>query len=235
MPSSEDELDSFVAAIDSLGILETQGVEQEEISSFLPVMSQLGYAQLKFVQGPPTDSSHLTLAGQFRHSSVIIRINKSPNTARLAFQDIAHHDAYFLLKCSSEFGAVFTQTPVQTDENASPADVLHLKPQSGGHFSISNTLRGDFLAMKEFLVDLQASLGAPETPWHKPVEDFLDVLFQVLKLYDARHRKGFVLLIDPSRLMLWNFQDGQGSQAVPRLRFMGRSLALIVVTGSKAR
>ena len=82
----------------------------------MPVMSQLGYAQLKFVQGPPTDSSHLTLAGQYRHSSVIIRINKSPNTARLAFQDIAHHDAYFLLKCSSEFGAVFTQTPVQTDE-----------------------------------------------------------------------------------------------------------------------
>ena len=79
-------------------------------------------------------------------------------------------------------------------------------------------------------------MGAPETPFHKPFENFLDVVFHVLKLYYACHRKGFVLLVAPRRLMLWNFKDGHGGrQAVSRLRFRGQRPALIVVTGSEAR
>ena len=146
--TSVEELDSLVAEIESLRILENHGVDQEELGSILLMMSQLGYISLKFVQGSPTDSSRLTLAGQFRHSSVTIRINKSSDTARLAIEDSAVHGAYFHMKRSSEFGAVITETHLSHDENASPADVIRLIPRSGSHFSISTTLRGHFLTME---------------------------------------------------------------------------------------
>jgi hypothetical protein len=201
-----------------------QTMSLDDATVLLTCLQDMGFSELR---RDSSDVSHLMLNGRFRFSNTKIRINMESNLERS--KDGAIQDAYFLLRCAKKFGSCFCVSPLPFDERASPVDVLQLKVGENCYSMLITSHIEGAIPIKEVFRELGASFAKGSL--HSALDDLVKVLYQVLKLCQACHKKGFALLAARRKLMLCKIEDGYGRTATSRLRFRGESFALFVSFG----
>ena len=165
----------------------------------------------------------MTMKAVFRFTEVLLKVGWASNPPIEG--DPCLREAEFYLDIRGEYGKVYTPRYIQYDEISSSADVLAISIGSNT-YSVSTTQMAD-CSLCEMLEEMAGRANStPERPF---IRDVIDLLFQLLKLYQLVHHRGYALIRNPSRLMMLCFRDGHGRQAVSRVEFQGKSYALVVV------
>jgi hypothetical protein len=227
--SKTEDVQHLVASMESLGTFGRAPGGRETMSFgdakvLLTCLQGLGFSELRL---DGFDVSHLMLNGRFRFSNTKIRINMESNLERS--KDGAIQDAYFLLRCAERFGSCFCVSPLPFDEKTSPVDVLQLKVGENCYSMLITSHIEGAIPIEEVFRELGARFAGGSLL--SALDDLVKVLYQVLKLCQACHKKGFALQAARRKLMLCKMEDGYGRTATSRLRFRGESFALFVSFG----
>ena len=191
--------------------------------SLFSVLGELGYSEIKFLY---KGNSFLTMRAVFRFSDVVIKIGRTSNLDLES--DPCIREAEFLLDFQSEYGRIYRPRYYPWDQTSSSADVLAIGLGSST-YTIATTQRADCCLLDKLNEIAGAAHTAPDTRF---INDVIEFLFQILKLYQEVHLKNVALIRDPKKLMLLSNQDGHGCKSVSRVNFQCKSYALVVVSAA---
>jgi len=191
--------------------------------SLFSVLDELGYREINFLH---KGSSFLIMNAVFRFSEVVLKIGRTTNPDLES--DPTVREAEFYLDTQGEYGTMYRPRYYPYDQTSSSADVLAIGFGSK-IYTIATIQRADCCLLDKLK---EVAGEAQTTPGSRFIRDVIELLFQILKLYQEVHRKQIALIRDPKRLMLLNNQDGHGCKSVSTVNFQGKSYALVVVSAA---
>ena len=194
---------------------------EQDACSLFSILDSLGYTNISYHHKGTT---FLTMKAVFRFTEVVLKIGWAANPP--FDSDPCIREAEFNLDIQGEYGKVYSARYYPYDERLSSADVLAIRIGSST-YSVSTTQMAD-CSLRAIFQDMAGK--AKSSPVKCFIRDAKDLLYQVLKLYELVHHRGYALIRNPSRLMMLCCRDGHGCQAVSRVEFQGKSYALMVVS-----
>jgi hypothetical protein len=191
--------------------------------SLFSVLHELGYREIIFVH---KGNSFLTMRATFRFSDVVVKIGRTANPN--IESDPCVREAAFFLDSQGEYGKIYKPKYCPYDQVSSSADVLAI-----GVGSNTYTIATAQMADRSLIDKLNEIAGnAQSAPDSSFIRDVIDLLFQILKVYQEVHLNNIALVREPKKLMMLCIQDGHGCRAVSRVNFQGKSYALVVVSAA---
>ena len=191
--------------------------------SLLSVLDELGYSEIKFLH---KGNLFLTMQAVFRFSDVVIKLGLTSNPD--LENDPCVREAEFFLDTQGEYVKMYRPRYQPYDQTSSSVDVLVI-----GFGSKTYTIASTQRAECSLLDKLNEISGEAQTiPCSMFIREVIELLFQILKLYQEVHLKNIALIRDPKRLMLLSKQEGHGCKSVSTVNFHGKSYALVVVSAA---
>ena len=192
---------------------------ENDTCSLLSILDDLGYSNISFHH---KGTCFLTMKAVFRFTEVLLKIGWASNSDLGC--DPCVREAVMYLDIQGEYGKIYMPRYCPYDEFSSSADVLAIDIGSST-FSVATTQMADCCLCEKFNEMASRAHSSPELSF---VLEVIELLYQVLKLYQVVHHRDYALIRDPRRLMMLCCRDGHGCHAVSRVKFKGKSYALVV-------
>jgi len=218
-----DELKRMSVFLDLQPFSGRSSLSEKDAYSLFSILNELGYRDISYHY---KGNCFLTMKAVFRFTKVVLKIGWASNPP--IESDPCLREAEFYLDIQGEYGKVYTPRYCPFDENSSSADVLAISIGLRT-YSVSTTQMAD-CSLCEMLQEMAGRANfAPERTF---MRDAINLLYQLLKLYQVVHHREYALIRNPNRLMMLCCRDGHGCHAVSRVDFQGISYALVVVSAA---